>query len=108
MYLIKTLMSLVKKIIKGTVAFLVWYADDILLIGNDVGFVTDIQYWLSVQFQMKILGEAQYFHEIQIVQNCKSKTLAYLKASYIDKMHVRYSMQNFKKDNLPFRHGFTI
>ena len=44
-----------KNIIKNTLAFLVLYVDDILLIGNDIGFLTDIKSWLSTQFQMKDL-----------------------------------------------------
>ncbi|KAA0042098.1 gag/pol protein [Cucumis melo var. makuwa] len=42
------------------VAFLVLYVDDILLIGNDVGYLTDIKKWLATKFQMKDLEDAQY------------------------------------------------
>ncbi|KAA0066736.1 gag/pol protein [Cucumis melo var. makuwa] len=49
-----------KKINKGKIAFLVLYVDDILLIGNEVGYLTDVKAWLAAQFQMKDLGEAQY------------------------------------------------
>ncbi|TYK05909.1 gag/pol protein [Cucumis melo var. makuwa] len=49
-----------KKINKGKLAFLVLYVDDILLIENDVGYLTDVKAWLAAQFQMKDLGEAQY------------------------------------------------
>ncbi|KAA0046028.1 gag/pol protein [Cucumis melo var. makuwa] len=49
-----------KKINKEKVAFLVLYVDDILLIGNDVGYLTDVKAWLAAQFQMKDLEEAQY------------------------------------------------
>ena len=80
-----------------TVAFLVLYVDDILLIGNDVGHLTDIKKWLATQFQMKDLGNAQYVLGIQIVQNRKNKTLAMSQTSYIDKMLSRYKMQNSKK-----------
>ena len=47
-----------KKINRKEVAFLVLYVDDILLIENDVGYLTDIKNWLANQFQMKYLGEA--------------------------------------------------
>ena len=40
--------------------FLVLYVDDILLIGNDVGVMSSIKVWLSSQFDMKDLGEAEY------------------------------------------------
>ncbi|KAL0539315.1 hypothetical protein IC582_023520 [Cucumis melo] len=97
-----------KKINKGKVAFLVLYVDDILLIGNDVGYLINVKAWLAVQFQMKDLEEAQYVLGIQIIRDCKIKTLALSQATYIDKMLIRYSMQNFKKDLLPFRHGVHL
>ncbi|TYK11833.1 putative Integrase core domain [Cucumis melo var. makuwa] len=97
-----------KKINKEKVAFLVLFVNDILLIGNDVGYLTNIKTWLAAQFQMKDLGEAQYVLGIQIIRDSKNKTLALSQATYIDKMLVRYSMQNSKKDLLPFRHGVHL
>ena len=86
-----------KKIINGSVAFLVLYVDDILLIGNDVGLLTNVKNWLASQFQMKDLGEAQFVLGIQIIRDRKNKTLALSPASYIDKMLVQSSMHNSKK-----------
>ncbi|TYJ97931.1 gag/pol protein [Cucumis melo var. makuwa] len=97
-----------KKINKEKVAFLVLYVDDILLIGNDVAYLTDVKAWLAAQFQMKDLGEAQYVLGIQIIRDRKNKTLVLSQATYIDKMLVRYSMQNSKNDLLPFRHGVHL
>ena len=54
----------------------VLYVDDILLIGNDIGHLTDIKKWLATQFQMKDLGNAQYVLGIRIVRNRKNKILA--------------------------------
>jgi len=86
-----------KRIINSTVAFLVLYVDDILLIGNNVGYLTDIKNWLATQFQMKDMGEAQYVLGIQIVRNRKNRTLAMSQASYIDKVLSRFKMQDSKK-----------
>ncbi|TYK00851.1 gag/pol protein [Cucumis melo var. makuwa] len=97
-----------KRIINSTVAFLVMYVDDILLIGNDVGHLTDIKKWLATQFQLKDLGNAQYVLGIQIVRNRKNKTLAMSQTSYIDKMLSRYKMQNSKKGLLPYRYGIHL
>ncbi|KAL0537426.1 hypothetical protein IC582_026404 [Cucumis melo] len=97
-----------KKINKGKVAFLVLYVDDILLIGNDVRYLTDVKAWLAAQFQMKDLGEAQYVLGIQIIRDHKNKMLALSQGIYIDKMLVRYSMQNSKKDLFPFRLGVHL
>ncbi|KAA0051787.1 gag/pol protein [Cucumis melo var. makuwa] len=97
-----------KRIINSTVAFLVLYVDDILLIGNDVGHLIDIKEWLATQFQMKDLGNAQYVLGIQIVRNRKNKNLAMSQTSYIDKMLSRYKMQNSKKVLLPYRYGIHL
>ncbi|KAL0298002.1 UNVERIFIED_CONTAM: Retrovirus-related Pol polyprotein from transposon RE2 [Sesamum calycinum] len=44
-----------KKISSSSVAYLVLYVDDILLIGNDVKMLGDIIAWLSMQFSMKVI-----------------------------------------------------
>ena len=48
------------------VMFLVFYVDDILLIGNDVGVMSSVKFWLSSQFDMKDLGEANFILEIKL------------------------------------------
>ncbi|KAL0445803.1 UNVERIFIED_CONTAM: Retrovirus-related Pol polyprotein from transposon TNT 1-94 [Sesamum latifolium] len=45
-----------QKISGSSVAYLVLYVDDILLIGNDVKMLGDIKAWLSTQFSMKDMG----------------------------------------------------
>ena len=97
-----------KRIINSTVAFLVLYVDDILLIGNNVGYLTGIKNWLATQFQMKDMGEAQYVLGIQIVRNRKNRTLAMSQASYIDKVLSRFKMQDSKRGLLPFRYGIHL
>ncbi|KAL0549956.1 hypothetical protein IC582_014451 [Cucumis melo] len=97
-----------KRIINSTVAFLGLYIDDILLIGNDVGHLTDIKKWLTTQFQMKDLENAQYVLGIQIVRNRKNKTLAMSQTSYIVKMLSRYKIQNSKKGLLPYRYKIHL
>jgi hypothetical protein len=52
-----------RKVDDENVSFLVLYVDDILLIGNDVGILSSIKVWLSSQFSMKDLGEANYILE---------------------------------------------
>ena len=48
------------------VMFLVLYVDDILLIGNDVGVMSSVKVWLSSQFNMKDLGEANFILGIKL------------------------------------------
>ena len=44
----------------SSVAFLILYVDDILLIGNDTKFLNNINGYLNKNFSMKDLGEAAY------------------------------------------------
>ena len=88
--------------------FLLLYIDDILLIGNDVKVLSDVKVWLANQFQMKDLGEVSYILGIQIIRDHKKRLLAMSQASYIDKILIRFGMQNSKKGNLPFRHGIHL
>ncbi|KAL2533350.1 cysteine-rich RLK (RECEPTOR-like protein kinase) 8 [Abeliophyllum distichum] len=64
--------------------------------------------WLAQQFHMKDLGEASYVLGIQILRDRKNKLLALSQATYIDRILVRFSMQDSKKGNLPFRHGIQL
>ena len=48
------------------VVFLIHYVDDILLIGNDVGTLSLVKVWLSTQFDMKDLGEANHILGIML------------------------------------------
>ena len=57
------------------VMFLVLYVDDILLIGNDVGVMSSVKVWLSSQFDMKDLGEANFILRIKLWRDRKNKTL---------------------------------
>ena len=58
----------VYKYIKETkVVFLVLYVEDILLIENDIGLLSDVKKWLVEKFQMKYLGQASYVLGIQII-----------------------------------------
>ena len=92
--------SCVYKFIKDKrVVFLILYVDDILLIGNNIELLSDVKAWLAEQFQMKDLGEASYILGILLIRDRKKKLLALSQALYIDKMLVRYSMQNSKKGN---------
>ena len=97
-----------KLIHEGKVVFLVLYVDDILLIGNDVGKLSEVKVWLAKQFDMKDLGEAAYILGIQIFRDRKNRTLSLSQASYIDKVMDRFSMQDCKRGQTPFRHGVSL
>ena len=76
------------------VMFLVLYVDDILLIGNDVGVMSLVKVWLSSQFDMKNLGEANFILGIKLWRDRKNKMLGLSQTGYIDKVLERFSVQN--------------
>ena len=45
---------------------------------------------------------------IQLIRDRKNKFIALSQASYIDKILVRFSIQNSKKGNLPSDHGVHL
>jgi hypothetical protein len=49
-----------QKVSGSTVAFLVLYVDDILLIGNNIPILNKVKDYLKSKFSMKDLGEAAY------------------------------------------------
>ena len=55
-----------KKVSWSSVAFLILYVDDILLIGNEIEFLDSIKGYLNKSFSMKDLGEAAYILGIEI------------------------------------------
>ena len=77
---------------RDKVVFLVLYVNDILLIGNDVGNLSSVKLWLSQQFDMKDLGEANYVLGIRIFRDRKNRMLALSQASYIDTIIERFAI----------------
>src|SRR5215216_5300074 len=55
-----------KKVSGSSVAFVILYVDDILLIGNDIEFLDSVKGYLNKNFSMKDLGEAAYILGIKI------------------------------------------
>ena len=57
------------------IEILVLYVDDILLIKNDVGVMSSVKVWLSNQFDMKDLGEANFILGIKFWREQKNRML---------------------------------
>ena len=92
----------VYKRIQGTkVVFLVLYADDILLIGNDIEVLSSVKGWLQKNFDMKDLGEVNYILGIKLLRDRKNKALALSQALYIDKILARFSMEILRRELYP-------
>ncbi|KAL0463157.1 UNVERIFIED_CONTAM: hypothetical protein Slati_0203300 [Sesamum latifolium] len=97
-----------KKISGISVAYLVLYVDDILLIGNDVKILGDIKEWLSTQFSMKNMGETSYILGIKIYKDRSRRMLGLTQSSYIEKVLKRFKMEDSKRGFIPMSHGVKL
>ena len=67
-----------------------------------------VKVWLAKTFDMKDLGEASYILGIKLHRDRKSRMIGLSQAAYIDKVLVRFAMQDSKKGITPFRHGVHL
>ena len=59
--------------------------------------MSSVNVWLSSQFDMKDLGEANFILGIKLWRDHKNKMLGLSHTRYIDKVLEWFSMQNSKK-----------
>jgi hypothetical protein len=97
-----------KKMSGSSVSFLVFYVDDILLIGNDVKMLNSVKEYLNNNFTMKDMGEAAYVLGIKIYRDRSRHLLALSQSTYLDKVLKRFNMENSKKGNLPIVKGLSL
>ncbi|KAL0278089.1 UNVERIFIED_CONTAM: Retrovirus-related Pol polyprotein from transposon TNT 1-94 [Sesamum radiatum] len=97
-----------KKISGSSVAYLVLYVDDILLIGNDVKILGNFKAWLFTKFSMKDMGEISYIIGIKIYRDRSKRMLGLTQSSYIEKVLKRFRMEHSKRRILPMRHGIKL
>src|SRR4051794_21871110 len=94
-----------KKVSGSSVAFLILYVDDILLIGNDVDFLKSVKDYLNNSFSMKDLGEAAYILGIKIYRDRSRRLIALSQSTYLEKIVKKFNMQDAKKGSLPMLQG---
>ena len=70
----------------SSVAFLILYVDDILLIGNDIEFLDSIKGYLNKSFSMKDLGEAAYILGIKIYRDRSRRLISFSTNTYLKKI----------------------
>ena len=75
-----------KKVSGRSVAFLILYVDDILLIGNDIEFLDSTKGYLNKNFLMKDLGEAPYILGIKIYRYRSRCLIGLSRSTYQDKV----------------------
>ncbi|KAL0361330.1 UNVERIFIED_CONTAM: Retrovirus-related Pol polyprotein from transposon RE1 [Sesamum radiatum] len=97
-----------KKISGSSLAYLMLYVDDILLIGNDVKMLGDTKAWLSTKFSKKDLGEPFDIFRIKVYRDRSRKMLGFTQSTYIEKVLKRFKIKNSKRGFLPMRHGIKL
>ena len=97
-----------KKMSGSSVAFLVLYVDDILLIGDAVKLLNNVKEYLNNNFSMKDLGEAAYVIGIKICHDRSRRLLALSQSTYLDKILKKFKMHEAKKGFLPMISGKTL
>ena len=66
-----------KKVSGRSVAFLILYVDDILLIGNDIEFLNSIKGYFNKNFSIKYLGEVAYILGIKIYRDRSGRLISF-------------------------------
>src|SRR4051812_25104942 len=97
-----------KKVSGSSVAFLILYVDDILLIGNDIEFLDSIKGYLNKSFSMKDLDEAAYILGIKIYRDRSRRLIGLSQSTYLDKVLKRFGMDDSKKGFLPMLKNTTL
>jgi hypothetical protein len=89
----------------SSVAFLILYVDDILLIGNDTELLKSVKDYLNSKFSMKDLGKAAYILGIKIYRDRSRCLIGLSQSTYLDKIIKRFRMEESKKGFLPMLQG---
>ena len=92
----------------SSVAFLVLYVDEILLIGNDAELLKSMKEYLNSKFFMKEFGEAAYVFGIKIYLDRSRHLLVLCQSTYLDKILKRFNMHLAKKGLVPVVKGKAL
>ncbi|KAK1605909.1 hypothetical protein QYE76_029582 [Lolium multiflorum] len=88
-----------KKVSGSSVAFLILYVDDILLIGNDIELLSSVKGYLNNSFSMKDLGEASYILGIKIYRDRSRRLIGLSQSTYLDKILRSLEWTKVRKDS---------
>ena len=97
-----------KKESGSSIAFLILYVDEILLIGNNIPMLESVKTLLKNSFLMKDLGEAAYILGIKIYRDRSKWLIGLSQDTYIDKVLKQFNMEEAKKGFLPMSHGIHL
>ena len=85
--------------------FLILYVDDILLASSDLGLLHETKRMLSMNFDIKDLGEASFVLGIEIHRNRSHGLFDLSQRAYVDRILERFNMQQCKQGIAPVCKG---
>ncbi|GJX04957.1 retrotransposon protein, putative, ty1-copia subclass [Tanacetum coccineum] len=85
------------------VTFLILYVDDILIMGNNIPMLQDVNSYLGRCFAMKDLGEVAYILGIKIYRDRSKRLIGLCQSAYIEKIIKRFYMENSKRGTIPMQ-----
>nr|GEY81812.1 retrotransposon protein, putative, Ty1-copia subclass [Tanacetum cinerariifolium] len=92
----------------SNITFLILYADEILIMGNNIPMLESVKSYLGRCFAMKDLGEAAYILGIQIYRDRSRRLIGLCQSAYIEKILKRYCMENFKRGSMPMQEKLKL
>ncbi|PKI68245.1 hypothetical protein CRG98_011381 [Punica granatum] len=96
------------KLCKGNFLILSLYVDDILMARNDKQMLVEAKEWLSANFEMKDMGEADYVLIIKMLRDRSRRLLGMSQENYIKKILERFQMDNCKPCDTPVVKGENL
>ena len=91
------LLDIYKKVSGSSIAFLILYVDDILLIGNDIKFLDSIKGYLNKNLSVKNLGKATYVLGIKIYGDRSIRLIRLSQSTHLDKILKEFKMDQSKE-----------
>jgi hypothetical protein len=85
--------------------FLILYVDDILVATSDLGLLHETKRFLSMNFEMKDMGEASYVIGIEIFRDRSRRLLGLSQKAYIERVLERFGMDKCSAGDAPIQKG---
>lgn len=88
--------------------YIMIYVDDILLMSNDMYQIKIIKEYLSQEFEMKDLGEVEYFLGIKIERDIQNSITKISQQEYIENIIKKFKMEESKTMSTPIEKGLQL
>ncbi|KAH9684927.1 hypothetical protein KPL70_013734 [Citrus sinensis] len=88
--------------------YLLLYVDDILIACHDKAEIDQLKRLLSSEFEMKDIGHAKKILGVEIIRNRKAGTMFLTQKDYIEKVLVRFGMNESKPVQTPLASHFKL